>query len=215
MTGHYSRRTLNKQDWETPQTLVNFIEDEYRVFFSLDVAATDDNKKAPMFFDEEMDGLKRSWYSHTVWCNPPYENQKDWVLKAIHEAARNEADVFMLIPARPDTKLFHDWIMTNASSIAFIKGRINFMGAERTNKGGASFPVMVVRFNRRAGGFPTFLTLEPDKIQRGVREKTCANDTCRRVLSKCDGRRMVRCAKCVRLEKEAKLANMTKGDGPE
>lgn len=170
MSQHYSGTTINKQDWETPQEFVDFIEREYNVMFTLDVAASLENKKAPLFLDEEMDALSRSWgRGHTVWCNPPYANQKDWVLKAIHESARRCCDVFMLIPARPDTKLFHDWIMTNATSIGFVKGRLNFKGEEATNKGGCAFPSMVVRF--RPGitrNEPHFVALEPTKKERGL-----------------------------------------------
>ena len=203
MSQHYSGTTITKQDWETPQEFVDFIEREHRVLFTLDVAATANNRKAPMWYDEEADGLNSSWYGHIVWCNPPYANQKDWVLKAIHESARNGVDVFMLIPARPDTKLFHDWIMTNATSIGFVKGRLNFGGKEATNKGGCAFPSMVVRFKFGiTPNEPHFYTLEPDKVERGIRARICANDDCQTVISNCDGRRLYRCAKCVRLAKE-------------
>ena len=171
MTQHYSGTTINKQDWETPQQFVDFIEDEYQVLFTLDVAASEANKKAPMWFDIESDGLSKSWGMNTVWCNPPYANQKEWVLKAIHESHYHMADVFMLIPARPDTKLFHEWIVPNALSIGFVKGRLNFGGQEATNKGGCAFPSMVVRFRKHVQRFsrtPNFVMLEPTKKGRGI-----------------------------------------------
>ena len=176
MTQHWSGTTINKQDWTTPQEFVKFIENEYQVTFILDVAASEDNKKAPLYFDIEADGLSKSWEynragSTTVWCNPPYANQKDWVLKAIHESYYNRCDVFMLIPARPDTKLFHEWIVPNALSIGFVKGRLNFGGDKATNKGGCAFPSMIVRFKKHTQKFsktPRFLTLEPTKNGRGM-----------------------------------------------
>ena len=72
----------------------------------------------------------------------------------------------MLIPARPDTNLFHEWIVPNALSIGFVKGRLNFGGDEATNKGGCAFPSMIVRFKKHTQKFsktPRFLTLEPTK----------------------------------------------------
>jgi len=47
----------------------------------LDAAATDDNHLCDFYFDEQVDGLPRSWQATTpeqlecgrcVWCNPPY-----------------------------------------------------------------------------------------------------------------------------------------------
>ena len=49
----------------------------------------------------------------------------------------------MLIPARTDTKAFHDYIYHKAE-IRFIRGRLKFGGA----KNSAPFPSMVVVFGR-------------------------------------------------------------------
>jgi len=174
MTQHWSGTTINKQDWTTPQEFVEFIENEYQVTFVLDVAASEHNKKAPLYIDIEADGLSKSWEFNregttTIWCNPPYANQKDWVLKAIHESYYGRADVFMLIPARTSTKLFHDWIIPNALSIGFVRGRLNFGGDE--SRGTCAFPSMIVRFKKHSQKFsktPRFLTLEPTKKERGL-----------------------------------------------
>ena len=48
----------------------------------------------------------------------------------------------MLIPARTDTKAFHDYIYGKAE-IRFIRGRLRFGGS----KNSAPFPSMVVIFN--------------------------------------------------------------------
>lgn len=45
----------------------------------------------------------------------------------------------MLIPARTDTKAFHEWIYHKAE-IRFLKGRLKFGGS----KNSAPFPSMVV-----------------------------------------------------------------------
>ena len=49
----------------------------------------------------------------------------------------------MLIPARTDTKRFHDYIYGNAE-IRFIKGRLKFGGCENS----APFPSMIVVFGK-------------------------------------------------------------------
>jgi site-specific DNA-methyltransferase (adenine-specific) len=49
-----------------------------------------------------------------------------------------------LIPARTDTRWFHQIVLPHAKEIRFIRGRLKFGGA--TN--GAPFPSMVVIFDK-------------------------------------------------------------------
>jgi len=75
------------------------------------------------------------------YVNPPYNNQKAWVEKAYNESLKNKTCV-MLLPARTDTRLFHDIILPFAKEIRFIKGRLRF---EQYNNS-APFPSMIVIF---------------------------------------------------------------------
>ena len=65
--------------------------------------------------------------------------------KCYEESLKPGTVVVMLIPARTDTKYFHDYIL-HRSEIRFIKGRLRF-GDSKMN---APFPSMVVIF--RAAG---------------------------------------------------------------
>ena len=80
-----------------------------------------------------------------MFCNPPYSQIKSWVKKAYEESFKPGTIVVLLIPARTDTKYFHDYIL-NRSEIRFLKGRLRFNNA----KDNAPFPSMVVVF--RAAG---------------------------------------------------------------
>ena len=51
----------------------------------------------------------------------------------------------MLLPARTDTRWFHDYIYWKAD-IRFVKGRIKF----GDSKNSAPFPSMIVVFNRNS-----------------------------------------------------------------
>ena len=75
-----------------------------------------------------------------VFCNPPYSNISEWVEKAYRESQQDHTLVVLLIPARTDTRYFHDYIYQR-SEIRFIKGRLKFSG-----KGSAPFPSMIVIF---------------------------------------------------------------------
>lgn len=75
--------------------------------------------------------------------NPPYGREiGKWVEKALEESRKEAECVVCLLPARTDTKWFHDFCLPFAKSITFLKGRLKF--GEATNS--APFPSMVVIF---------------------------------------------------------------------
>ena len=88
-----------------------------------------------------MDGLAQPWEG-VGWCNPRYGRKiGKWLQKAQDENRRNNNYIGMLLPARTDTRWFHDYILSKAE-IRFIRGRLKFGGA----KNSAPFPSMVVVF---------------------------------------------------------------------
>lgn len=124
--------------WETPQNFFDGLNNEFH--FDIDVAALPENAKCRKFYTPADDGLNQPWIGN-VWCNPPYgRGIGDWVKKA-SESARGGATVVMLIPARTDTKWFHEYIY-NKAEIRFVPGRLKFGGS----KNSAPFPSMVVIF---------------------------------------------------------------------
>lgn len=76
-----------------------------------------------------------------VFCNPPYSNVKEWIKKAYEESLCG-TKVVLLIPARTDTKAWHDYIFPYAKKIEFIKGRLKF----GNSKNPAPFPSAVITF---------------------------------------------------------------------
>lgn len=78
---------------------------------------------------------------YTVFCNPPYSQIARWVEKAFDEGHKDNTTVVLLIPARTDTRYFHNFIY-GRSEIRFIRGRLKF--GEAVNS--APFPSMVVIF---------------------------------------------------------------------
>jgi len=124
-------------DWETPQELFDELNNEFS--FDLDVCATEENTKCQRFYTKEVNGLKQCWEG-TCWMNPPYGRAIiDWVKKA-YESALAGAIVVCLVPARTDTRWWHDYCMKG--EIRFIRGRLKFGGC----KNSAPFPSAVVVF---------------------------------------------------------------------
>lgn len=79
-----------------------------------------------------------------MFCNPPYGREiGDWVEKCYLESKNKNTICVMLIPARTDTRWFHDFIYKKPNiEIRFIKGRLKF----GNSKNSAPFPSMVVVF---------------------------------------------------------------------
>ena len=73
-----------------------------------------------------IDGLKVDW-KKSNFINPPYSQKlkESFIKKGIEESKKGKTCVF-LIPVSTSTKLFHDHILPNATSIEFVKGRIKF-----------------------------------------------------------------------------------------
>lgn len=130
--------------WETPQDFFDKLDAEFG--FDLDACALPENAKCARYYTPEQDGLSQPW-TGTVWCNPPYGRQiGQWVEKAAQSAAEG-ATVVMLLPARTDTRWFHQYINGRAE-IRFVPGRLKFGGA-RWN---APFPCMVCIFRAAQEG---------------------------------------------------------------
>ncbi|KKL24856.1 hypothetical protein LCGC14_2411150, partial [marine sediment metagenome] len=94
---------------------------ETEFHFALDPCATAKNAKCKLFFSKKADGLTRPWTGHgAVFVNPPYGRKiGEWVRKGYKEAGEGET-VVMLLPARTDTRWWHEWVM-KAHEIRFVQ----------------------------------------------------------------------------------------------
>ena len=128
-------------DWATPHQTFNELDNEFN--FTLDPCASDENTKCDKYYTEEDDGLSQDWSNEIVFMNPPYGREiGKWVEKAYRESLKG-AVVVCLIPARTDTKYWHNFIFPYAE-IRFIKGRLKFGGS----KNSAPFPSAIVIYNK-------------------------------------------------------------------
>jgi phage N-6-adenine-methyltransferase len=134
----------NKDDYITPDWLIEDLKKEFDI--KLDVCTTKDNPlNIPQFFwYPEWDGLNAcSEWQTWSYCNPPYSQVYAWVHTAFLQNKYNSIGIIMLLPARTDTKWFHEFIYDNPRcEIRFIKGRLKFKGT----KNSAPFPSMIVIF---------------------------------------------------------------------
>ena len=123
---HFSSAT---DRWATPTAVYAALDEEFRFNFD------------PCPLDGEDDGLLPlfvSWRGLRVFCNPPYG---PGIAKWLERGAEAEIAVYLL-PARTDTRWFHEIVLPRAKEIRFIKGRLTFGDATDS----APFPSMVVIF---------------------------------------------------------------------
>ena len=134
---HFSSAT---PEWSTPQDLFDALSFSYGGF-TLDPCATKENAKCAQFFTREQDGLSQPW-TGKVFVNPPYGRDIGrWVKKAWEESLKG-ALVVLLLPARVDTRWWHDYV--RKGHVYFLRGRLKFGGARNS----APFPSAIVTFGK-------------------------------------------------------------------
>lgn len=144
--------------WRTPKRLLKLVE-KVAGPIQLDPSA-DANPKyqfAPTSLTgpgHGVDGLSCSWRGHgVVYCNPPYGRKiKQWIVKAAESSACGPATdhIFLLVPARPDTKWFHEEILPYMTALCFWKGRMKFGGKAVAP---APFPSLIVYYGSKPKRF--------------------------------------------------------------
>lgn len=120
--------TSASQDWRTPRKVYDGLHAEFKFQFD------------PCPSHALIDGLTSEWGS-PAFVNPPFKEIDKWVRKSFAEWIDGKT-VVMLIPARTDTRWWHDCVM-KATEIRFLRGRLKYEGA----KFNAPFPSCVVIFN--------------------------------------------------------------------
>ena len=142
--------------WATPQDFFDKLNQEFH--FNLDPCALPENAKCSKFFTPADNGLIQDWGGQKcsvtllmverllTGCVSAMRKAKSqiqqWLCLFQPEAKKPGTVVVALIPARTDTRFFHDYIYHKAKEIRFIRGRLKFGGS----KNAAPFPSMVVIF---------------------------------------------------------------------
>lgn len=116
--------------------------------FTIDICASSENSKCSSFYTEEDSCLEKEEWHGVCWMNPPYYDMKKFIQKAFEQ--RNNATIVCLIPARTNTKWWHEFCMKG--EIWFIQGRPKFKGCLY----GLPQPLALVIFGRESGKMKSF-----------------------------------------------------------
>jgi site-specific DNA-methyltransferase (adenine-specific) len=128
-------------NWRTPPEVVKVVRHALGGVIDLDPCG---NRHSLVGADKQyllskgQDGLRLPWKGR-IFINPPFSSSGLWVAKAVQEFALGDGlELIMLLPARVDTRSFHEYIAPSVTGVCFWKGRISFVGA----KASAPFPTM-------------------------------------------------------------------------
>jgi phage N-6-adenine-methyltransferase len=136
-----------KHDWKTPKKVLDLVRKMGPII--LDPATSDDNPVgAAFFYTKEANGLAQDWKQDPglVFCNPPYGREiKDWAAKFACEGSMNGVELIALLPARTDTKWWHNYIKKSADAYCFWEGRLAFSDSKDV----APFPSVLVYWGDR------------------------------------------------------------------
>lgn len=116
-------------DWQTPPELFAKLDSMFGPF-DLDAAANWRSARVENYLSVADDALSQPWNGR-VWLNPPYGRGIDAWIKKAHDEAMIEANadlVVCLLPARTDTKWFHELVAGEAAEVLFVEGRAKFLG---------------------------------------------------------------------------------------
>lgn len=140
----YSRKS---DDWKTPSKLYNaFIKTNY-----ID----------PCPYQSINNGLLYNFYNANIFINPPFSKISDWVKWGIKQT-ENYCKVVFLIPARTDTRYFHE-LLKYHPTIYFIKGRLKYNDSEKN----APFPTLLIILNN----CHTYETIELNTLIERIENK--------------------------------------------
>lgn len=86
------------------------------------------------------DGLSLPWEGR-VWCNPPYSNWARFL-----EKMKMHGNGIALIFARTETAGFFDHVWDSATSILFLKRRVQFLRLPGLTRGSSTAPSVLISY---------------------------------------------------------------------
>ena len=126
---------MANDSWATPPEVVAKVEAWLGLNFMLDVCATEENKKAQFYIDEDQDSLSCDWADYEehghhpgypLWLNPPYSKPLPWCQKAAEESRKGLIVVGLLKDDR-STRWYREYVEGVASVCLVPNKRISFI----------------------------------------------------------------------------------------
>lgn len=149
------------QYWQAPQHIFDFFDREFK--FQIDVAASKDNKKCPIYISEAGDAFQLGWFMRCrgedpicrAWCNPPFKDPRPWIVRAYGETQQHPSNVCaMLLNCCPDTE-WYGMALEYCTEIRILTGgRIQFDAPPGVKRSSNPKSQVLLVFRRKPRGMP-------------------------------------------------------------
>lgn len=123
----------SEQVVSTPDVLIKAVKFRLNITkFDCDLAASTDNTKCSVYYNEKDNALIQPWKMGAGWnwCNPPYADIEPWVAKAFEETIGKGAMTAMLVPASVGANWWADYV-DRIAHVLFLNGRVTFDGHDK------------------------------------------------------------------------------------
>lgn len=130
-----NKRGESKQDYGTPWEFIRAVEKRFGKL-TIDLAASADNSKAPVYIPEELDSLTQDWV-HAIgdgigWLNPPFGKIEPWAKKCFEwKKVWNDfmtgGNLLFFTPASVGSNWFAEYVEGHALVIP-VRPRLVFEG---------------------------------------------------------------------------------------
>lgn len=134
MTEHMYNKATSKQDYETPQDILDAISTRFDMPIAVDLACSVDNCKAPIGLDfPRIDSLTfpwaATWPDDLLFLNPPFKDIEPWAAKCALEAlGMRRGRIVMLTPSAVGSNWYAQHCYKKSLTLS-LNGRITFVGS--------------------------------------------------------------------------------------
>lgn len=125
--------SLVEDEFETPRKNFESLCKQHKIFPTLDVSATLENRKCVKFFSITDNALEQEW-TEDFWCNHPHTLHAEFVEKCHQQWKKHNINGLQIIPANcMRTSYWHKFIEPNVRYYA-IEGSIRFLQDGKPSK---------------------------------------------------------------------------------
>ena len=101
---------INVNDyWETPKEEYAYAVWNYDVTPTIDVCATEKNRRCEKYFSEKDNALNQEW-NEDFFMNPPYSQINKWMKKAYEQHTKYNVNALILVFGKIGVKWFHEFV---------------------------------------------------------------------------------------------------------
>ena len=167
MTAQTFYAGARSDEWGTPDSIFNVLHEHFN--FALDLAASEDNTKCPLFFSAERSALERPWpHCITSWLNPPFSQAEAFFEKAAAEAKEGAQVVAIYKASNMETATWQKHIFPHATHVLIPRRRVEYVTGGDKRRHGVPFPSAIIGYNVSLEGVAK--RIKGTLLHLGVRE---------------------------------------------